>query len=432
MGCTTTDAAAAAAAAAANQSASSASSSSPSLGGALKGKGAFSVCPTRRLGKGSYSIVVMGEEKESGSAVAVKMVDLGGARRSRAIVKQCCDPDREVTILRALNKEPHPNVVRLLGSWAEGGVFYVVTELCGCSFINYLSHHGNNPTGAEARVVRRMLAETVLGLGHLADCGVVHRDIKPDNLLLTADNHIKIADMGSAIFAADVEDSGFAGSPEYAPPEMLRNSCTSGAASDVWSFGCVVFEVHSGCTPFHLASQGEVDLFRRIEGCEVGPHAAYAPADARALTARILVPNPEARPTLAAIRADPYFADIEWPNLHEYCNVTLLNANHTTYLERFLYKGEKAVHSGEVRKTRHLSTKTRILVATTLPRIFYFEKSTDFVKGAIPLAEGTTYATLLDDSRFEVHTLRRVYHFSDPSQQAQTWVGKINDIVKML
>ena len=393
----------------------------------LKGRKNFTVFETRRLGGGSCSVVVLGEDNITKDAVAVKIVDLAASQRGRGLVHESSNPEREIRALSYLSTGNHPNITGIEGFWQEGVTVSIAAPLCeGGTLHTYLQSGVDTNSGHEAKIVRRLLAEVILGLTFLEERGVVHRDIKPENILLTESRHAKITDFGSSILAVDIEGSGFAGSPEYAPPEMLANSQTAGTPSDIWSLGCIVFETHSGKPPFDCET--EVQLFEKIKACETNPFAAYAPNDAKELVQSILVSNPEARPTLKEIRSHDYFSSVEWVNLHEYCNISVLNANFTTCLQRYLYLGESVVHSGTVSKTRHLSTKIRLLVATTLPRLFYVDPVSEAIKGTVPL-QGA-YASVVDDTKFEVHTSKRVYKFQDPSNQAHTWAGKINDIVK--
>ncbi|KAJ9453989.1 3-phosphoinositide-dependent protein kinase 1 [Diplonema papillatum] len=387
----------------------------------MKDSTRFTVFHTRRLGGGSCSVVVRGQENATREGVAVKVVDLKALRRSR-LAAESSDPRREVEILSAAGAPRHPNLLRLLGHWEEACAFYLVTDLCATSLAHYISRCGPEP-----RVAPRLMAETVLGLAQLEALAIVHRDVKPENLLLTAANHVKVADFGSAVWLKDVEQSGFAGSPEYASPEMLENSRAGGHATDVWSFGCVLFELYSGISPFRDCDT-EPAMFEAIKSASFA-FPPYIPPPVRDLVSRMLVSDPDARPGLSAVREHEYFDGIDWENLHEMCNITVLNADYTTYLERFLYQGEHVVHSGLVTKTHRLSTKTRMLVATSTPRLFYFDKETDTVKGSVPL-DASTFATALDESQFRVHTPRRVYVFADMAGQANVWAGKINDVVK--
>eukprot|EP01059_Diplonema_ambulator_P037516 TRINITY_DN9955_c0_g1_i1.p1 TRINITY_DN9955_c0_g1~~TRINITY_DN9955_c0_g1_i1.p1 ORF type:complete len:391 (+),score=61.47 TRINITY_DN9955_c0_g1_i1:1724-2896(+) len=384
----------------------------------LDGKDQFSVYHTKRLGGGSYSSVVLGQHKATGKRVAVKVIDGSGYR----VRGEIADAEKELAILKKVRGTDHPNLITVLGWWVDGHMSFICMEECTSGLLKYLQH---NPV--DDRITPRLIAEIVLGLAALRDVGIVHRDIKPENILLTSENHVKIADFGTAILAEDLEASGFAGSPEYAPPEMLENGRSDGTPSDVWSFGCVLYEVYVGKPPFS-GSANEVELFERIKDVGV-VYPPYLPGDVKDLVGLVLVKGSQDRPGLEDIRRDKYFASVDWCNIHDMCNVTPINADHTTHLDRFLYQSEVVLHSGLVTKTRHLSTKTRVLVATTLPRIFYFDPGTDTIKGDIPI-DPDTYATALDEARFDIHTPKRVYTFTDLNKQAHLWSGRINDIVR--
>eukprot|EP01064_Diplonema_japonicum_P031938 TRINITY_DN5882_c0_g1_i1.p1 TRINITY_DN5882_c0_g1~~TRINITY_DN5882_c0_g1_i1.p1 ORF type:complete len:393 (+),score=69.69 TRINITY_DN5882_c0_g1_i1:374-1552(+) len=388
----------------------------------LDGKESFSVYHSKRLGGGSNSTVVLGLHKASNARVAIKVVDKGGLKRGRALAKENADPKREIEILLKLKNTRHPNLISVLGCWEESVVTYICMEECSSALLKYLKVNS-----ADDRIVPRLLGEIVLGLKAIRDAGVVHRDIKPENILLTRENHVKIADFGSAILASQMADSGFAGSPEYAPPELLHNGITSGTPSDVWALGCVIYEVYVGKPPFS-GTQSEIELYDNIKQASF-MFPPYLPIDVKELVQSIIVTNPQDRPSLEVIQQNKYFKSVDWCNIHELCNVTHINADYTTQLDRFLYQAELVLHSGLVTKTRHLSTKTRVLVATSLPRLFYFDKETDTVKGTIPV-EPDTYATALDGSHFDIHTTKRVYSFKDLNNEAHLWSGRVNDLVR--
>lgn len=157
---------------------------------------------------------------------------------------------REAQLLAALN---HPNIATIHGLEEAGGVLYLVMELVPGQTLAERLHSGRMPLEETLRVCRQ-LAEA-LGAAHQR--GIAHRDIKPSNIKLTPDGRIKILDFGLAKSDDDartvvsVDDAPtmavtlpgmVLGTPAYMSPEQVRGE-PGGTRSDLWAFGCVLFEL---------------------------------------------------------------------------------------------------------------------------------------------------------------------------------------------
>ena len=182
----------------------------------------------------------------------------------------------EIAIMKKLN---HPNLVCLyevLDDPTEDSL-YMVLEICKKGVVMKVGmHEPAEPYHFEQ--CRCWFRDLILGIEYLHAQGVVHRDIKPDNLLLTDDDVLKISDFGvSEMFAkdSDLMTAKSAGSPAFLPPELCvsRHGSISGKAADIWSMGVTLYCLYFGKVPFEKV--GVLDLYEAIrndgldlEGCE--------------------------------------------------------------------------------------------------------------------------------------------------------------------
>lgn len=205
------------------------------------------------IGAGGYAAVLKVRNLANGRIEALKI----------ATVAPGTDPDalqrfrEETRIAAALD---HPSIVRVWASGGEGEVLWYSMELVDGPSL--ASRRGRRFTSEEAARLGEALADA-LAYSHAR--GVLHRDVKPENVLLAADERPKLMDFG----IAKSEDSsvrtktGFlVGSPAYVSPEQLSGTPLDGR-TDVYSLGTTLFELLAGRLPFR--SRGIEDLARRLD-----------------------------------------------------------------------------------------------------------------------------------------------------------------------
>ncbi|SDL83287.1 serine/threonine protein kinase [Corynebacterium mycetoides] len=149
---------------------------------------------------------------------------------------------------RAMAQLSHPNLVNVYDFSHEGDQVFLIMELItGGTLRELLDERGPMPPHAAAAVMRATL--TGLSIAHRK--GMVHRDIKPDNILINADHRVKLADFGLVRAAADSNHSTdqIVGTVSYLSPEQVDGSAMT-QASDVYSAGIVLFELLTGTVPF--------------------------------------------------------------------------------------------------------------------------------------------------------------------------------------
>jgi serine/threonine-protein kinase len=154
---------------------------------------------------------------------------------------------------RALAAVDHPGVVRVHGTGEHDGMPWIVMDYVrGIDLKRMLAERGPLPVGVALRYA--MQAAEALAAAH--DAGVIHRDLKPSNLLLTPDGRVVLVDFGIAKRRSDPREEDILtsarevlGTPAYLSPEQLEHGLAD-ERSDVWSLGCVLFEMVVGAPPF--------------------------------------------------------------------------------------------------------------------------------------------------------------------------------------
>ena len=212
----------------------------------------------RGLGSGAFGEVALAEDSHSGRLVALKRVFARSEGRGPGGGEGGGDNrEREWLTMAAVD---HPNVVRLFECHTEASCLVLAMEYCESSLGRVLeAAPGRLPPSAAKGVALQIFQ----GLRACHSCGVMHRDVKPWNVLLNAEGIVKLGDFGLARTFSG-EDAG-KGRPEYSsavatrwyrPPELLYGAREYNSNVDVWSAGCILLEMLAGCP----MAPGESDI----------------------------------------------------------------------------------------------------------------------------------------------------------------------------
>lgn len=194
------------------------------------------------IGKGSYAKVYKGFNKQTNQPVAIKKIsfkDLPENVKSRTMV--------EVQILETLN---HPNIIKLYGHKFDNDYLFLITEYCNGGELTKWIKNNNNPD--ETLQVIKQIME---GMNYLHQNNIIHRDIKPQNILLS-DSTVKICDFG---FSKEIKDElnmmkTICGTPIYMSPEVI-NMKPYTIKSEIWSLGIIFYMIFFKEHPYgHLKS----------------------------------------------------------------------------------------------------------------------------------------------------------------------------------
>ena len=204
------------------------------------------------IGKGTFGRVYLGMNITTGEPIAVKQVEVSqkSAGMDKEKMKEMVKAlDQEIDTMQHLD---HVNIVQYLGcERREFSISIFLEYIPGGSVGSCLRKHGR----FEERVVSSLTRQTLCGLAYLHSEGILHRDLKADNILLDLDGTCKISDFGISkktdnIYGNDSSNS-MQGSVFWMAPEVIRSQGQGYSAKvDIWSLGCVVLEMFAGRRPW--------------------------------------------------------------------------------------------------------------------------------------------------------------------------------------
>ncbi|KAG7551143.1 Protein kinase domain [Arabidopsis thaliana x Arabidopsis arenosa] len=189
------------------------------------------------IGHGKCSTVYKGRKKKTIEYFACKSVDK--SRKSKVL--------QEVRILHSLN---HPNVLKFYAWYETSAHMWLVLEYCvGGDLRTLLQQDCKLPEES----IYGFAYDLVIALQYLHSKGIIYCDLKPSNILLDENGHIKLCDFGLSRKLDDISKSpstGKRGTPYYMAPELYEDGGIHSFASDLWALGCVLYECYTGRPPF--------------------------------------------------------------------------------------------------------------------------------------------------------------------------------------
>ncbi len=233
----------------------------------------------RLLGRGGMSDVYLAVDQDRGREVAVKIVRSGDPDLARRLAQEA----------RALEGFDHPGLVRLLDTGVTGDQAYLVMEFVDGSNLAEILRRGR----LQPDVVADLGASVASALAYVHGRGIVHRDVKPANILVTPDGQARLGDFGVARLI-DVStltlDGTTLGTAAYMAPEQLENHQV-GPSADIWSLGLVLLECLTGAQVYR-GSPGEM-MAQRLAGPV--PIPADLPVHWKVLLSGMLHDRPDQR-----------------------------------------------------------------------------------------------------------------------------------------
>jgi len=247
----------------------------------------------RPIAEGTFGKVRLGTHRLTNTRVAIKQIPKTHNSHAAASLT------REIHHHRRLH---HPHVIQLYEVLATESSIWMVSELCaGGELYDYLVERGSLPE-AEAR---RLFGQLCLAVAYIHERGIVHRDLKLENVLLDETCNVKLGDFG---FTREFERrrlmDTFCGTTGYAAPEMLAGKKYTGQEVDIWSLGIILFALLTGSLPFDDDDE-DVMRLKILQGDFQIPEDLSE--DAQDLVRNILKQNPHERLAVRAILSHPWF-----------------------------------------------------------------------------------------------------------------------------
>ncbi|CUG92008.1 protein kinase, putative [Bodo saltans] len=256
------------------------------------------------LGQGGFGTVYKAWDEEEGRHVACKEVKLV---ETKTAIHELYKEYRVLTTLE------HPNIVKVLGFVVHQGHGRIFMEWVPSGSVQSVLQETKR--GLRETIVRRYVREALQGLVYLHSRGIVHRDVKPGNMLLASDGTVKLTDFGTSRtleHAAETVQTGtVVGTVPYLAPECVRG--TYSAASDVWALGCTALHMITGKAPWAGEARDNVSLIFKLGNLTdptvvTGLVAGVEQAALHDFISSAMTLDRHHRPTAAALLSHPFLA----------------------------------------------------------------------------------------------------------------------------
>jgi tRNA A-37 threonylcarbamoyl transferase component Bud32 len=250
----------------------------------------------QKIGQGGMSTVYLAHDITLDRKVAIKTLRVDHRLRSAE------DQKRKMILrflqeARAAAKLNHPNIVSIYHIGSMNGTYYIAMEyLDGQSFQDLMGSREQ----FSLESILSLLIQVCSGLEFAHTRGIIHRDIKPGNIILLKNGTVKITDFGIARIEKSelikTRDGGFLGTIQYCSPEQLTNAAAVDGKSDLFSAGVVLYQFLTGKLPFHGSSLAET-IYKIIHGSPVLPREMNPsiPAELERIILKALAKNPRHR-----------------------------------------------------------------------------------------------------------------------------------------
>ena len=262
------------------------------------------------LGKGSFGKVVLVRFKKNQKLYAMKIL-------KKAMIMKNNEETHTKTERKILAKINNPFIVSLYFAFQDEKKLYLITEFMQGGELFYHLHREKFFSNERTQFYA---AEIVLALDHLHKNNCIYRDLKPENVLLDKDGHIKLADFGlSKIMLEKSKAKAFTlcGTPDYLAPEILENKGYDKTV-DWWSLGALIYEMLVGYSPFKMKKGEQLNIEKYKEPVPLYNH--FTP-EAKMIITDLLVVEPNKRLGYGSngtenIKKHPFFKNINWDDLY--------------------------------------------------------------------------------------------------------------------
>ncbi|KAJ2685154.1 kinase that interacts with cdc31p [Coemansia spiralis] len=190
------------------------------------------------VGRGAYGVVYRGRDMTTGRVVAIKILNLDNE-------DDFSDMQREINLLSQLRS---PHIAQYYGSFVESSRMWIIMEYASGGSIHKLMQAGP----VEEKYTSSIMYGVLLALEYLHSSGIMHRDIKAANILVTDEGVVQLCDFGVArqVMQASAKSYSFVGTPYWMAPEVIQKGQVYDFKADIWSLGITAYEIATGVPPY--------------------------------------------------------------------------------------------------------------------------------------------------------------------------------------
>ncbi|KNC80004.1 NEK/NEK6 protein kinase [Sphaeroforma arctica JP610] len=279
-----------------------------------------------RLGSGQFSEVFQATNTITGKLVALKkisMKDVDDISTRQDVIK-------EIFLLRDLS---HEHIIRYYGTFMVDMSLYIVLEFAGAGDLRRMINH--------FKTTQRTIPELVLwkyflqickGIEYMHSKKIIHRDVKPANVFITKTGNVKLGDLGlGRVMKDDFLASSMVGTPYYMAPERIKGADYD-LSSDIWSLGCLLYEMAALKSPFYAEKMSLVLLCERIKTCEYPPLSQSYTSHLRTVAIECMQADNAKRPLATTVRESAqkmYDVHLQLDSHRERLNMSTGTSSHT-------------------------------------------------------------------------------------------------------
>jgi serine/threonine protein kinase len=251
------------------------------------------------LGQGNMANIYLASDIRLGRKAAIKVISRGFQKDEEYIVRF----EREA---RAIAQLSHPHIVQLYRYGEVDGVLYMAMQYIeGASLAVVLESYKKDGAYIETHEASRIVREIGGALDYSHELGVIHRDVKPPNIMLNTKGKSILTDFGLVLIKSDGTRGQVLGTPHYLAPEQALSSAKANPQSDLYSMGVIMYEMFTNIRPFEAVKPIEIAM-KHITETPVSPrvHRPEISPDLEAVILKSLAKKPEERyPSGAALSA---------------------------------------------------------------------------------------------------------------------------------
>lgn len=252
----------------------------------------------KAIGKGKFATVYRAVRRSDGATVALKRINVDMIdEKSR---EKCL---KEIKLLQSLD---HQNIIKYLDSFISDNDLVIVVEWAAAGDLKrQIKKHQEKETHFEERIIWKYFSQVCDAIAHMHEKRIMHRDLKPANIFLTLDGTVKVGDLGLSRELSEntLQAHSKVGTPLYMSPEVL-SGIGYDFKSDIWSLGCLLYELAMLKSPFKSEGLNLYTLFQKISEGQYQPLPEMYSAELTSLVHTILATDPNSRPTL------PYICEV--------------------------------------------------------------------------------------------------------------------------